>query len=163
MIIHNIMNNNSYESLCKILKRGEIKDAVELRDFMIEWDIKNDKMIIEMVEKIERLYINDIGKYYRTTLFGCNKYEIVLIYWCPYSHSRVHYHPGNGCIMKIIDGYLDIDLYDDSDFSTIQNISSIIRNEGEVEYIKGKHGIHRISNDTNGNYAISLHVYVHNR
>ena len=157
------MNNYSYENLCKLLKDGSINDAIELRRYIEEWNTKDDKTIIEIIQNMERLYINEIGTYYRNTVFKFDKYEIILIYWCPYSHSRVHYHPNKGCIMKILQGYLDIDIYDDSDFSTIQHLSSIIRNEGEVEYIKGKHGIHRISNDTNGWYAISLHVYVHNK
>jgi hypothetical protein len=157
------MNNNSYESLCKILMNCNIKDAIELDEYITEWDIKNDKSIIEMINRMKGMYINDTGKYYRNRLFKYDKYEIVLIYWCPYSYSRVHYHPNGGCIMKILEGYLDIDIYDDSDYSTIQNIASKMRTEGNIEYMRGKHGIHRISNENNGEYAISIHIYVYNK
>jgi hypothetical protein len=157
------MNNYSYESLCKILMKGNIKDAIELDEYITEWNIKDDTQMVEIIDKIKGLYMNDIGKYYKNQLFKYDKYEIVLIYWCPYSHSRVHNHPDGGCIMKILEGYLDIDIYDDSDYSTIQNIASIMRCENNIEYIRGKHGIHRISNDNNGEYAISIHIYVYNK
>jgi predicted metal-dependent enzyme (double-stranded beta helix superfamily) len=157
------MNNYSYESLCKILMKCNIKDAIELDEYITEWNIKDDTQIVEIIDKMKGLYVNDIGQYYKNRIFKYDKYEIVLIYWCPYSHSRVHNHPGGGCIMKILEGYLDIDIYDDSDFSTIQNIGSIMRDAGKIEYMKGKHGIHRISNDNNSEYAISIHIYVYNK
>jgi cysteine dioxygenase len=157
------MNNNSFENLCKLLKNNNIEDASNLIDYMNEWDVMYDKYILELVDKYSNIYSNNSHLYYRHSLFTYNSYEVVLIYWCPYSHSRVHFHPLKGCIMKVLKGYLDIDLYDSSDYSTIQHISSKIIQDGQVEYIKGKHGIHRISNDNNCDYAISLHIYVHNK
>jgi hypothetical protein len=62
--------------------------------------------------------------------------------------------------MKVIEGYIDIDIYDDSDFSILQNIGSKLKIAGDIEYIKGKHGIHRISNDTNSDSAITIHIYI---
>jgi hypothetical protein len=158
------MNNYSYESLCELLKTQNITDANELYDFMKEWDITNDKYIFKLLEDIHNKYNGMNGTYYRNVIYEYKKnsicYKIVLIYWSPYSHSRVHYHPSGGCIMKVIKGYIDIDMYDDTDYSILQNIGTKLKVEGEIEYIKGRHGIHRISNDKNPDSAITIHIYI---
>ena len=154
------MNNYSYEDLCLILQNQNISDANELYEFMKEWDITNDKYILQLLDDTHNKYDNINGAYYRNVIYEYDKYKIVLIYWCPYSHSRVHFHPSGGCIMKVIEGYIDIDMYDDSDYSILQNIGTKLKIEGEIEYIKGKHGIHRISNDKNPESAITLHIYI---
>jgi|688.fasta_scaffold251091_2 hypothetical protein len=154
------MNNYSYEGLCKILQNQNINDANELIEFMKEWDINNDTYILNLLKIFHNKYNGITHSYYKNIIFEHNNYKIVLIYWCPYSYSRVHSHPSAGCIMKVIEGYIDIDIYDDSDFSILQNIGSKLKIAGDIEYIKGKHGIHRISNDTNSDSAITIHIYI---
>jgi cysteine dioxygenase len=154
------MNNYSFNELCKLLKNNNINDAADLYNFVYEWDISHDSYILTLLDYYKDSYLNIQRSYYRHVIYECEKYKVVLIYWCPYSFSRIHFHPSNGCIMKVIEGYIDIDIFDDSDYSILQNIGTKLKIEGDIEYIKGRHGIHRISNDKNPNFAITLHIYV---
>jgi len=152
------MNSYSLNRLYEFIENLCINDTLELKELLYDisyYDFCNT------IEYYKNIYKYDIGSYFKHSIFKKNNIEIVIIYWCPYTHSRIHYHPNKGCIMKVLEGYLDIDIYDDSDFSTIQHVEYKTILEGQIEYIRGKHGIHRISNDKNPDYAVSLHIYMY--
>ena len=157
------MNSYSFKNLRNLLKSDDRMNNDRLYDYLEKWNILKDNEITKLLTIYKEMYNNDTKVYYRNSIYKDNKYEIVLIYWCPYTHTRIHFHPKGGCIMKVLDGYLDIDIYDDSDYATIEYKSSKILNEEQIEYIEGKHGIHRISNDKNSNYAISINIYIYNK
>jgi len=152
------MNSYSLNNLYNFLDKSSINDTIELKELL--YNISFDDFY-NLIDNYKNKYHNDSGIYYRHSIYKKNNFEVVLIYWCPYSYSRIHSHPNKGCIMKVLKGYLDIDLYDDSDYSTIQHYSCKTILEDQIEYIKGKHGIHRISNDKNSDYAISFHIYMY--
>jgi predicted metal-dependent enzyme (double-stranded beta helix superfamily) len=148
---------NGYSELIELLKNKIINDSIELKDFLKNWNVINDLSFDILKEKYKSIE----NKYFRENLYKDDNYEITLIFWCPHSHSPIHYHVNRGCIMKILDGTLRINKYEDSDFSTIRHTHTNIYNINDIEYIKGRHGIHKVFNDTD-NMAISLHIYVKN-
>ena len=114
------MNSYSLNNLYNFLDKSSINDTIELKELL--YNISFDDFY-NLIDNYKNKYHNDSGIYYRHSIYKKNNYEVVLIYWCPYSYSRIHSHPNKGCIMKVLKGYLDIDLYDDSDYSTIQHYS----------------------------------------
>jgi len=154
MIITN-MNNYSYTDLWLLLEKRKYKDAIEFKEFLLKWDIKTDISL----DIIKNKYINNKNEYFKEYLYKDENYEVILIIWTPYSETPIHNHVKGGCIMKVIEGRLKIIKYDDGDLSSIQYINSEYYNEGSIEYIRGKHGIHKVMNNKD-RLAISLHIYV---
>jgi predicted metal-dependent enzyme (double-stranded beta helix superfamily) len=154
------MNNYSFEELINILSSNKIKDAKELYTFIDNFEVYKDEFIKTRINS----YTTDINSktYFRDSLFYSDRYSVILIFWNPWSESPIHYHPKKGCLMKVLKGSLTVDLYDDTDFSTIQHESTTVYRENFVTYIKGLHGIHKITNDSN-DLAITLHIYINNK
>ena len=132
---------------------------------LINYFIKNEYKLISEMESCKKLinfnndfiewrkYIRyDKNKYSKNIIFRNKSFEIILISWLPRHHSRIHSHPENGCIMKVLYGEL-FELRKDNDI--------IIENkykENQVTFMHNKYGKHIISNISN-KPAISLHVY----
>jgi predicted metal-dependent enzyme (double-stranded beta helix superfamily) len=154
------MNNYSFEELINILSTKKIKDANELNEFIENFDATEDTLILSRINA----FVADINSktYHRDILYLSDNYKVILIFWNPWSESPIHCHSNGGCLMKVLKGTLTVDLYDASDFSTIQHKSTTVYREHLVTYIKGKYGIHKVTNDSN-QLAITLHIYINNK
>ena len=91
--------------------------------------------------------------YQRITLYSCIYFEIILICWSPKSESPIHDHSKNGCLMKILEGCLEEELYD----TNIIKTNHFIRTKNDVNYIDNSIGYHKIYNNYFPTY--SLHIY----
>ena len=92
-------------------------------------------------------------KYNKVMLFRNDDFELVLISWLPGQHSKMHYHPKNGCIMKLLYGKLhEIRYINSNDFEETDY------KKNDISYMCDRFGQHVITNieDTP---AISLHLY----
>jgi hypothetical protein len=156
------MNNYSFQELIKLLSIDNIKDASELHNFIDNFDAMNDTIISSHIDSyIKEADMTD-KTYHRQILYSSDKYNVILIFWNPLSESPIHCHPKKGCLMKVLKGSLTVDIYDDSDFSTIQHKTTTVYREHLVTYINGKHGIHKITNDSD-ELAITLHIYINSK
>ena len=73
--------------------------------------------------------------------------------WSENQESPIHNHPDNGCIMKILDGELIEELYNEG---KVLLKKSLIKKD-EVTYINNLIGVHKIINKNLK--TATLHVY----
>ena len=134
-------------------------------------NIKNLITIIEGMEinhfddltKLKPLLINDIldwqdkvklskERYFKNIIFRNNISEIIIISWLPGQHTRLHSHPDNGCILKVLRGSLN-EITKNNNIISEKTVS-----EGNTSIMHNNFGQHIISNITD-EIAVSLHIY----
>jgi len=115
------------------------------------------KILIDNVSILE--YIINISKekiiqantnYKRTIIYQNDIYEIIGISWNKDAETTIHEHSRNGCIMILIDGNLQEELYN----SNIELIE--INNLENINYIDNNIGYHKIKSLLN---SLSIHIY----
>lgn len=124
----------------------------------------NKSNIVGLVSNVQKL---DLKKYHweqykkivpntynKTVIFRDNKFEIILISWDKNSKTKIHNHPSNGCIMKILEGELLEEIYDTK---TKEKIGVNKYVEGNTSYIHDDLYYHKIINGNENTY--SLHIY----
>lgn len=103
-------------------------------------------------------YINfDKLKYTRNIVYKNNNIEIIIICWYKWQSSKIHDHPNNGCILKVLHGNLEENIYNNTSGNLVK-IKTNILNNNNVSYMKGNTHLHNICNNSN-EYAVSIHVY----
>lgn len=94
---------------------------------------------------------------YQKKLIHTNEqFEMYLIYWSPFACSPIHDHPDRGCIMKLLDGKLNEELYLNKN-SKIEYLKTVTININDINNRFGNETLHKIINLNN--FSISLHVY----
>ena len=112
-------------------------------DYLVKSYIGTDYLLIS--EFSDNKYTRNIG-------YSNNIMEIVVICWNNNQESGVHDHPEYGCIMKVLEGELEEDIYREKEFVCTNKLI-----KDNIGYQEGKTGLHNIRN---GNHkTISLHVY----
>lgn len=100
-------------------------------------------------------YINfDEKTYKRNKVLENEHISIMILCWAPGQKSPIHNHPNQGCIMKIIKGTLEEELFNINNMDSTINIHT----KNKVTYIDNTEFIHKISNNSKKN-VISLHCY----
>ncbi|KAF2437218.1 cysteine dioxygenase type I [Karstenula rhodostoma CBS 690.94] len=97
---------------------------------------------------------------------GNGKSNLLILVWSPNKSSPIHDHANAHCIMKVLKGSLvetryawpTVDLNQKEDHP-LKTISLKMYEENEVTYMSDKLGLHRISNPSPTEYAVSLHLY----
>lgn len=134
--------------------------------YYINESLESQKNLTDIKIKISELINSDIiDLCYSKSIFNLNKYnkiklsefsndlfEIVLIYWDDKSETLIHDHPDNGCILYLIDGILEEELYNKS----LKIIKKSVYKPKNISYMDNKKGYHRIKCLKR---AISLHIY----
>ncbi|KAL2438822.1 Cysteine dioxygenase [Exophiala dermatitidis] len=106
---------------------------------------------------------------------GNGKSNLLVVVWNPGRCSPIHDHANAHCVMKILKGNLKETLYslpeyqpDDSDTggsdssgrsTPPQIVKETNYSENQVTYISDKIGLHKISNPSQTEVAVSLHLY----
>ena len=101
---------------------------------------------------------------------GNGKSNLLLIVWNPGCGSPIHDHADAHCVMKILKGCLKETLYALPSSATEkvsskgastppQLVKETTYRGNDVTYISDKIGLHKISNPSNGEVAVSLHLY----
>lgn len=96
--------------------------------------------------------------YTRNLVYRDNNIEVLIICWNRQQGSRIHDHPENGCIVKLLTGKLFEELYDLSHENRPVLKSSREINANMISYQEGSRGLHKITNPTD-QVAVSIHVY----
>lgn len=96
-------------------------------------------------------------KYYRQLISRNNDIDILVISWNTNQISGSHDHPANGCIMYVVQGALEEDIYiRDTNNNLIMTKTNKI-SSGEISFIQGSSGIHNIRNGDK--LSVSIHIY----
>lgn len=88
--------------------------------------------------------------------FSNDLFDVILICWNKGQSSRLHDHPENGCLLKILQGSLQEELHTFDDNKT-EYIGTKIINVDDISYMEKSHKLHKIS--SLNEQAISLHIY----
>ena len=126
--------------------------------------LKNNRNLIKNnMVKFKNILNTDINwlKYYsinkniynKNIIYKDKDFELVLITWLPNQSTKLHKHPQNGCLMKILSGSLYEIKFKDNN---IIGFSDHYKNS--ISYIDNEYGEHKIKNKTD-NITISLHLY----
>lgn len=130
-------------------------------------DIDHIKQIMEEYESDElewgKFALGDVTKNYtRNGVVDINgNANLLVIVWTPGKESAIHDHASAHCCMKILKGQLLESLYDvpESVGQEMVPRSKTILNRNEVAYIADTIGLHKISNESKNDFAVSLHLY----
>ncbi len=119
------------------------------------YNLKNMKhCLVNYISDDWKNYIDNPNTgYKRIPIYNCKDFEIILICWSSKSKTPIHDHSENGCLMKILEGNLEEELYN----KHLNKIGHFIRNKNDVNYIDNSIGYHKIINNKNPTY--SLHIY----
>ena len=103
---------------------------------------------------IEYLDKSKIYKYQKNLIQRDEQFEVHLINWPTQYQSTIHNHAENGCLMKVLQGQLEENIYTDQ----LDFIESNLKCKGDISYIDDTIGYHSVSNNDTIN-SISLHIY----
>jgi hypothetical protein len=110
-----------------------------------------DKNIIDYCFIIAKFIPNTYNKI-KLNEYSNDKFEIILICWSDNSETFIHDHPDKGCILYLIDGKIEEQLYNDK---IILTKTTIIKS-GSISYMDNNIGYHKIKCIDK---SLSLHFY----
>ncbi|KAJ2394464.1 hypothetical protein GGI23_004676 [Coemansia sp. RSA 2559] len=93
---------------------------------------------------------------------GNGRYNLLMIVWGEEQSSPIHDHAGSHCMMKLLAGELNEDLYAWPTTATTGSLRlkrTAPLKTNSVAYMSDKLGLHRIANPSRGTKAVSLHLY----
>ncbi|ETN45792.1 uncharacterized protein HMPREF1541_09625 [Cyphellophora europaea CBS 101466] len=98
---------------------------------------------------------------------GNGKSNLLIVVWNPGKGSPIHDHADAHCVMKVLKGTLKETLYDmplqaeekDGIRTPPQVVKETIYDNNQVTYISDDIGLHKISNPSSTDIAVSLHLY----
>lgn len=130
------------DELVESIKNTNIDNVIELYDILAAYD----NLIIK--QKFD--FCNNSINYIRHKIYCDDNKEIILIQWPKDSVTKIHDHPENGCIFKVLCGRLKEYIYN------TDNVSSKIIKKNDISYIDSHIGLHKIIALEN---SFTLHVY----
>ncbi|GEQ69640.1 hypothetical protein JCM33374_g3313 [Metschnikowia sp. JCM 33374] len=130
-------------------------------------DINEIKQLMESYESDEtewgKFALCDATKgYTRNGVVNINgNANLLVLVWSPGKGSAIHDHANAHCCMKIMKGQLTESLYDvpESEGHEMVPRQVSVLHRDEVGYISDDIGLHKISNASTEEFAVSLHLY----
>lgn len=97
-------------------------------------------------------------RYLKKIIMQNENIELVIICWKKGQTSGVHDHPDKGCLMKVLEGNIQEDVYDNNiSSSIIGRISSNILEVNDIGYQESNTKLHNIISPYCD--SVSLHIY----
>lgn len=92
----------------------------------------------------------DDNEFNKIILYQNDVFELILICWGKGAETPIHYHPKNGCLLKVLEGELTETIY-------LEGNSRVnILTPSDIGYMHDDIGQHKI---TVSNDSFSLHLY----
>jgi len=147
----------SMKEFCEGLRtifEDDFVDVDQVRSFMSSYDMTKD-------DAWKNYAIFDKYKYTRNLIDeGNGKYNLMILCWNEDQTSSIHDHADAHCFLKMATGTLVESLYswpNDDEPMTCTKHSEVKTNQ--VAYINDTIGLHRMSNTSKTEKAVSLHLY----
>ncbi len=119
---------------------------------IIKNDMRNFKNILNLnIDWCKYAKINN-KSYNKNCIYKDKDFEIVVITWYKNQLTKLHNHPSNGCLMKVLLGSLKEKKVLNNKCIEINNY-----NVNDISYIHDNFGKHKIYN--NSNISVSIHIY----
>lgn len=122
----------------------DLKDKIILEHYFI----KNPEKIKQEIKYPKFV----VGKYTRDVLYTDPSYDVIAISWAKDSVAEKHYHPKNGCHMKVLLGQLVETRYDNKGDKYITNILEV----NESSFMSNEIGSHKVKANCD---SVSIHIY----
>ena len=136
----------------------QLKELIEnINDHLkLEDNLKNamNKLNEYNSDDWKKFKSNKLNGYTRNLVYKCNKFDIYIISWSKNSESPIHNHPNGGCLMKILEGSLNENIYN---INTLKIKKKNNLSKNDVKYIDDTLGYHKIFNNNIVTY--SIHIY----
>lgn len=119
------------------------------------YELENLENIINSYEGSDwREYCNFCKKKYKRNLvYTDDNIDVYIICWDRYQESKIHNHPDNGCLVRVMEGELiEYDYNENNKF-----IKKNIINKNSISFKKGNYDRHNIINGEDK--SITLHIY----
>lgn len=113
----------------------------------------------------QKYALSDPSRAYTRNLVdkGNGKSNLMIVVWNPGRGSPIHDHANAHCVMKILRGTLKETLYgtptEDDRQKPLQITKDTTYGRDQVTYIADDIGLHKISNPSDTETAVSLHLY----
>jgi len=127
------------------------------------------KGYVSKLPEWQRYALGDPSRNYTRNLVdkGNGKSNLLILVWSAGKGSVVHDHANAHCVMKILKGSLKETLYSMPESNgapvdgqrPLEKTREAVLRENEVTYISDKIGLHKISNASSDDVAVSLHLY----
>jgi hypothetical protein len=135
-------NFDIYNNIRKTLVKYNFEDLLKI---CVNYII--DKNIIP-------IKIDGTNNFYdKFLLFENKEFSIVLIKWNKNTETKIHDHPSKGCVLRLLSGKLNEEIYT----SKLVFLKTNILNLDNISYRIGNNIIHKIIAIED---SISLHIYV---
>ncbi|KAJ2775829.1 hypothetical protein H4R18_005920 [Coemansia javaensis] len=137
-----------------------------------------DRATVRRVQQLMRSYVSQsqdwaqYAVYHEGTRYtrnlvddGNGKYNLLILVWAEGQASPIHDHAGSHCMMKLLAGQLDEQLYawpssgPDGQGESLRLRRTAALKANSVAYMHDKLGLHRIANPSLSSKAVSLHLY----
>lgn len=130
-------------------------------------DVNQIKQIMENYESDEsdwgRFALSDATRgYTRNGVVNINgNANLLILVWTPGKGSAIHDHANAHCCLKVLKGRLLESLYDFPESEGHEMVPRQVSemNRNDVGYMSDTIGLHKISNASTEEYAVSLHLY----
>ncbi|KAJ1949503.1 hypothetical protein FBU59_001114 [Linderina macrospora] len=154
---------------------GTMQDLIkQLNTTMGTHGLGDDLIRVRQVKKLMQSYVSQstdwsqYAVYHEGTRYtrnlvddGNGKYNLLVLVWGEGQSSPIHDHAGSHCMMKLLDGELQEDLFawpnESQDEMRLKRTAPLKTNS--VAYMHDKIGLHRIANPSRQAKAVSLHLY----
>jgi len=125
-------------------------------------NVKTDTQLIDVKDHLKKYNATDWKNYvkfndnmYNRELVSHNDlFDILVISWKKGQKSKIHDHPNQGCLMKILTGKLLENTYINT--TPMTHISATLLLENDIGYKEGNQILHDISAIED---SVSLHIY----
>lgn len=151
------MNKVEFNTLIsQLIKSLQCKKFNKVSNLLKSYDSINSDWNIY---SSENLNIN--CNYTRNNLFELpnNLGQILILIWKPNCNSKIHNHPNSNCWVKLLEGKLEENIFDNDNKEKIGNN---LLSKNDVTFINDSIGQHSMHNKSLTNVAVSLHIYSNN-
>eukprot|EP00455_Lapot_gusevi_P018122 TRINITY_DN1982_c0_g1_i4.p1 TRINITY_DN1982_c0_g1~~TRINITY_DN1982_c0_g1_i4.p1 ORF type:complete len:220 (-),score=85.28 TRINITY_DN1982_c0_g1_i4:328-918(-) len=161
------MNDESSPVAQKKLTLAELVQAVNA-----EIHSENSEDLIERVRALMTAYDADLNEWKRYEFFDekrytrnliatdNDKFALMLLCWNKGNESAIHDHAGSNCWLRVVSGtVVETRFRFPEGEEALQQTQVSTCPNGSVAYIHDTIGLHRISNASNDEPAVTLHLY----
>jgi len=134
------------EELFDNISNSKFTNLLQLKNILEKYNCDDYKLYIKKPDQ----------GYYRFKIHMDleKNYEVLILTWPPNIKSKIHDHPHNGCLLKVLQGNLIENIYN----KDLELIKTNNFDENNISYIHDSIGYHEICNNTD-EYCVSLHIY----
>ncbi|KAH9519051.1 Cysteine dioxygenase [Bulinus truncatus] len=156
---------------CDVLQKNELFTLFENINQQYSNGTRNTAQIEKLIQSYRSnrsdwekyAYTNPNESYSRNlVLEEPDKYNALILCWKPGKGSKIHAHENSDCFLKILNGSLREELFHwpSKDGGPMKLKQDTIYEVDELNHMTDEKGLHRVTNISDNEIAVSLHIYM---